>query len=259
MDFTLTKYRELLSALQTTGYRLLPYNAFLRNTSEEKIAVLRHDVDTKAHALEMARQEAEMHIQATYYFRAMPCSWDESLIREIAKLGHEIGYHYESMATCKGDVDSAYSDFCHHLDELRKIAPVETICMHGSPYSPHNNLDLWKKYDYKSLDVLGEPYLDTDFTRVFYLTDTGRCWNGGRYSVRDKINSQQQQWTHKGLRFHHTSDIIKALQCQALPSQLLFTVHPQRWTNSYFGWLHQLVWQSTKNQVKRIIVTTTSR
>ncbi len=57
--------------------------------------------------------------------------------------------------------------------------PVSTVCMHGSPLSRVSNLDLWKKYDYRGLGIIAEPYLDIDFDEVFYLTDTGRRWDGG--------------------------------------------------------------------------------
>ena len=96
-----------------------------------------------------ARIEAELGWKAVYYFRAVPESWDESVIREIHALGHEIGYHYECMTTCNGNVDAAWHDFLNNLQRLRAIAPVSKICMHGSPRSKWDSRDMWKKYDYK--------------------------------------------------------------------------------------------------------------
>ena len=59
---------------------------------------MRHDVDKlPGNALKMARLEHEMGVKATYYFRAVPVSWDEGIIREIAGMGHEVGYHYENL------------------------------------------------------------------------------------------------------------------------------------------------------------------
>jgi hypothetical protein len=34
--------------------------------------------------------------------------------------------------------------------------------------------------------IIGEPYFDVDFSKMLYLTDTGRRWDGGIVSVRDK-------------------------------------------------------------------------
>ncbi|MCX6266812.1 MAG: hypothetical protein NTW16_05570 [Bacteroidetes bacterium] len=43
-------------------------------------------------------------IRGSYYFRVVPESYDETIIREIALLGHEIGYHYEDLTLAGGDV-----------------------------------------------------------------------------------------------------------------------------------------------------------
>lgn len=59
--------------------------------------------------------------------------------------------------------------------------------MHGSPRSPYDNKEVWKKYDYRELGILAEPYFDIDFSKVLYLTDTGRRWDGERVSIRDKV------------------------------------------------------------------------
>jgi len=96
----------------------------------------------------------------------------------------------------------------------------------AAPPSAYNNKDLWKKYDYKTLGIIGESYFDIDFNEVFYLTDTGRMWDGWRYSVRDKL-PQQEKWITEGLMFHSTSDIIKAIYDNRLPYKIMVTFHPQ--------------------------------
>ena len=240
MDFTLSKYLALLDALKTYGFRQL---------------TLRHDVDLlPQNSLRTARMEAEAGIKGIYYFRAVPQSWDENIIRGIAALGHEIGYHYESLTTCNGDVDKAYEDFCRNLEALRQLAPVRSICMHGSPRSPWDSKDIWKKYDYHALGIESEPYLDTDFSMVFYLTDTGRRWDGYKVSVRDKIPQYQEIWTAQGLTYHGTDDILKAINTQVFPRDVMFTVHPQRWNPFGPAWCKELVMQNAKNLVKRILV-----
>ena len=32
-------------------------------------------------------------------------------------------------------------------------------------------------HDYRDLGIIGEPNFDVDYTKVFYITDTGRKWN----------------------------------------------------------------------------------
>lgn len=240
MDFTLEKYRELLTALK--GYGDI---------------TLRHDVDLKPqNSLATARLENELGWQAVYYFRAVPESWDENIILQIKALGHEIGYHYESLTTCNGDIDAAWEDFKTNLSRLSALIgePVTKICMHGSPKSPWDSKDLWKKYDYRSLGIEFEPYLDTDYSHSFYLTDTGRRWDGFKVSVRDRIPRFQEEWTRQGLVFHSTDEIISAAARGILPKRVMITTHPQRWNNSIKPWLSELCIQNLKNMVKRVLI-----
>ena len=235
MDFTIAKYKDLLRAL---GGREV---------------TLRHDVDKRpGNSLRTARIEAEMGLKGIYYFRVS--TMERETIREIASLGHEIGYHFESLATCGGDVDAAYGDFKRNLEKLREIAPVRSICMHGSPRSPFDSRDIWRKYDYRTLGIETEPYLDTDFSKVFYLTDTGRRWDGYKVSVRDKVPEYQDKWTSEGLVFHSTDDVIGGLESGRIPQRLMLTVHPQRWNPFGALWLEELTLQKAKNLVKRLIL-----
>lgn len=240
MDFTLDKYASLLDAIKAYDFHSL---------------TLRHDVDLlPQNSLRTAKMERDNELFGIYYFRAVPESWNEQIIHEIAALGHEIGYHYESMATCAGDVDKAFEDFCKNLEALRKIVPVRSICMHGSPRSPYDSKDIWKKYDYHALGIKNEPYLDTDFSKTFYLTDTGRRWDGYKVSVRDKIPQYQDEWAAMGLIFHSTDDVIDGLHKGIIPKDLMVTVHPQRWNPFGIDWCKELTMQNVKNIVKRIII-----
>lgn len=86
------------------------------------------------------------------------------------------------------------------------------------------------------------------------MTDTGRRWDGYKVSVRDKIEDYQEIWNAKGWSFHSTDDILRALQENRLPDQLMITTNPQRWTNSRIEWLKELVLQNSVNIVKRVVV-----
>ena len=198
----------------------------------DRMVILRHDVDLlPQNSLAFAKIQHELGIKASYYFRIVPESYNEKIIAEIADLGHEIGYHYEDLTLTNGDIDKAYDSFCRNLEKLRKRYPVKTICMHGSPRSKWDSKDLWKHYNYRDYGIIGESYFDVNFDEVFYLTDTGRRWDGWKVSMRDKV-PQQEQWQEQGLVFHSTRDIIHAAKKGKLPHKIMFTFHPQRWTNS---------------------------
>ena len=125
--------------------------------------------------------------------------------------------------------------------------------MHGSPRSRYDSKDIWKKFDYSKLGIIGEPYFDVNFDEVFYLTDTGRRWDGWKVSVRDKV-PQQEKWVKQGLVFKTTDDIIHAANESRLPDKIMMTFHPQRWTNAPLPWVKELVMQRLKNVAKGILV-----
>lgn len=249
MDFTVSQYKLLLQSLIRQNYQFQTFRDFLSNPLPKSI-VLRHDVDLLPYnSLAFARIQAEQGIKGVYYFRAVPESWDVAVIKQIAELGHEIGYHYECLTTCKGDMPKAIADFEQNLAALRKLAPVSTICMHGSPMSRYDSKDLWKHTDYRKYGITGEPYFDVDFSKVFYLTDTGRRWDGDKVSVRDKVQASGYD-----LSFHSTSEIIRFADSGKLPDQIMFTFHPQRWNDRKLLWMKEWLLQSLKNQVKLLIV-----
>ncbi len=258
MDFTFKKYAQLIDAFIEAGYVFLTFESYClrkKEFQEKKIVIFRHDVDLKAeNSLQVAKLEAEKNVSSTYYFRVVSQSNKPAIIKEIVCLGHEVGYHYEDFAISQGDVQKAKSLFLENLNYFRQFYPIKTICMHGSPRSRFDNKDLWKILDYHDYKIIGEPYYDVDFNEVFYLTDTGRCWDGFLTSVRDKV-TQQDDWSKKGLVYHSTDDIISALKTGNFPQKLLITTHPQRWTNNFLLWTKELLFQNLKNLIKRRIVS----
>ena len=298
-DFTIDTYRLLLETLLSNDYSFVPFVEYLK-TPAPGCVILRHDVDDrKLNSLQTARLENELGISGTYYFRMVPESFDEDVIKQIYELGHEVGYHYEdvSMNAVRGTryavrgrkaqgegrraqgkkevqdllVTDAIKSFQKNLETLRRIVPIETICMHGSPLSRWDNRLLWQYYDYHDFGIKGEPYFDLDFNDVLYLTDTGRRWDGDAVSVRDKVKRRLSDEETDGRsdderltphasrltpfsRFHSTFDIIRAAQTNALPDNIMLTIHPQRWTNMPLPWIRELVWQNIKNAGKWVVV-----
>jgi hypothetical protein len=309
MDFTVKIYRQLIDQLIDSGYTFQTFSEFLESP-EEKVIMLRHDVDDKKlNSLHFAEIQHAAGVKGSYYFRMVPQSFDEDVIRKIAGLGHEIGYHYEDMdlVSSKFGVersklkeedlyDKALLSFKENLQRLRKLYPVKTICMHGSPRSQFDNKAVWKKYNYRDFEIIGEPYFDIDFSKIFYITDTGRRWDGDKVSVRDKVDRTKFQVQHtksydsgrqpatssqhpvtsdqhpvtsdqhpvtsdqhpatsnRDLRFHSSNDLIKAAKNNNLPDKIMFTFHPQRWTDKLVPWLKELIFQNIKNQIKRYYI-----
>lgn len=266
MDFTFKTYSKLLNAMLVRGFSFCTLNNYVSHQQESsaiKTAILRHDVEEKYwHALRFARIQHEMGIQGSYYFRILPNPYNERVIREIAELGHEVGYHYDDLSECKGDYEKAIRRFLDNLEFLRGIAPVTTITMEGAPLSKYDNRHLWSRdkaevnpsqSHYSQFGIIAEPYLDLDFSQILYLTDTGRRWDGWQVSLRDKI-PQQEKWIKQGLVFRSTNDIIRAVNEERMPNKIMMTFHPQRWNNKPLLWLEEYFWQNIKNQGKRMLV-----
>lgn len=249
MDFTLKTYEKLLEALKENGYSFFTFEEYCEGNTRGKFVILRHDVDLRVgHSVATAKVEASLGLKASYYFRVVPQSNQPDKIKAIASIGHEIGYHYEDLSLLKGNTSLAIDHFARKLTHFRKFYPVKTICMHGSPTSKYDNRTIWKHYNYRDFGIIGEPYFDVDFNQVFYLTDTGRCWDGEKFSVRDKVNSAFKQ------TYHSTAEIINAAKAGSLPDKIMITTHPQRWTNNIVEWLLEFVLQNVKNLIKQLII-----
>ena len=261
MDFTLSSYRILIETLLSQGFNFSTFSDFLIKNIiviQKKTIILRHDVEQLyENALQFAIIQNQLGIVGTYFFRILQKHFKKDIVKQIADLGHEIGYHYDDLTECNGDYDKAILRFEKNLNILREIAPVQTICMDGSPLSLYDNKDLWNHYDYRDYGVIGEPYYDIDFNEVFYLTDTGRRWDGWKTSVRDKV-PQQEKWNKEGLVFHSTNDIINAANQGTLPDKIMMTFHPQRWHDSSLPWIKELILQNAKNVVKSMLVKSRS-
>jgi hypothetical protein len=335
LDFTLTTYKRLLNTLSFQGFSFSTIEGFISG-QPGKVITLRHDVDASPeNSIQFAKIEAEKEIRGTYYFRMVPQSYDETIIKEINSLGHEIGYHYEDFSLAvkrqKTKVEAkrrprakrgvkrqkyknnefsdlqdrktagpqdkrhieielaliALESFKENLAKLRELVPVKTICMHGSPMSKWDNRLLWKYYDFHDFGITGEPYFDVDFNSVLYLTDTGRRWDGGSVSIRDKASGVGRQvsgenhfkgWKVKPVKyrqeardpapstlptvpfpgFHSTSGIIRAANEGRLPDMIMMTFHPQRWTDKPLPWVKELVWQNVKNAGKYFLLKVNS-
>jgi hypothetical protein len=251
-DFTCLAFKQLLIALKKEGYQFFTFEEYLTQKPKEKTVILRHDVDALAkNSLQTAQIEKGLEIKGVYYFRIVKQSNQPEIIKAIAALGHEVGYHYEDLTTSWGNEEKAITRFKKNLEYFRQYYPVKTICMHGSPLSKWDNKDIWKKHNYKEYGIIGEPYYDIDFSQFCYLTDTGRSWNGGQFSVRDKVVSPHN------FNYEKTTCIIANID--KLPNQIMITVHPQRWNDDTFLWTKELIFQNIKNVIKRVITSFSSK
>lgn len=247
-EFTLSAYKNILESFREVGYTFTNFENFLINPGQ-KTVILRHDVDRfPIQTLKMARMEAELGISATYYFRIIPAVYKPEIIKEVVSIGHEIGYHYEDLSLCKGDVDKSIKHFENNLERLRNFYLVKTICMHGSPLSKWDNKTIWKHYDYRQFGILADTSFDIDYNKVFYISDNGRAWNRTSVSVRDKVDS------HFNIPIKNSDHLIELVKNNQLPAAVMINAHPDTFFD--FGFKYLLNWGfiEAKNIAKWVIV-----
>jgi hypothetical protein len=249
-DFTLEAYSAYLSAIKANYKHILRFDEyFLLNQKPESFCIIRHDIDRKPYnALQMANLEHDLGVKATYYFRTKPHTFKPEIICKIEKLGHEIGYHYESLSDTNGDIQLALENFRVNLRKLRKIVQIRTIAMHGRPFKKFDNRDLWRTQNnhvllFKQFGILGEVYLDINYSDIAYLSDTGRNWENNRSNIRDKVASSVNLNVRSGY------ELLQCLQ-QQYPQRIIFQIHPERWTDNLLFWIFQLFLDTTSNSIK---------
>jgi hypothetical protein len=253
-DFTLTTLKKLYSVVLEKDYKIRTLSEYLRSNVNHKIVILRHDVDRMVkNSLKIARLEHSLGIKSTFYFRYKKRIFYPGIIKEISSLGHEIGYHYEVVSKAHGNMEKGIELFKNELSEFRKIAEVNTICMHGSPLSRWDSRKLWETFDYRDFGIIGEPYFDIDYDQVAYFTDTGRRWNGEKVNIRDKVISGTRY------SFRTTDELIIALRDDKLPDKVMINIHPQRWHNNSVFWIKELIAQNLKNMIKRFVIRNTEK
>lgn len=252
-DFTFSAYQCYLNTLKAGGFLNLRVDEYLElYPKPQRFFIIRHDVDRRPKkALHMAQLERTMNIRATYYFRAKPHVFKPDIMKTIAEMGHEIGYHYESLCDTKGNILKALKDFEQNLAKFRLWVDVKTVAMHGRPLSPFDSRELWMHVDHKKLlseqyQILGEAYLDIDYTDIAYLTDTGRNWSLSRANRRDRVASRD-------IPEIHTSDHLLEFFRAQTASKIVFQVHPERWAESLPDYLLCSGMDYAVNLVKKVM------
>jgi len=274
IDFTFEKYCSICDAISNYGYKTLTMKEYFSlKEKPPKYILIRHDVDSEPdYALKMARLEKEMNISSTYYFRHMEGLFLPELMKSISYMGHEIGYHYEVLDKAFGNYELAINLFEKELSDFRNVCDIETIAQHGSPllgsvsatsvtgvckiltniilnkdiFTRWVNVDLWNEYDFKNYGIIGEAYLSLDFSKIVYLSDSGRSWDPTKYKFRDTINVKSN------LNIRNTDDIIRIIKLEQLDA-LCLLVHPNQWKSSFEEWLKWLFFQQIRNTGKILL------
>ena len=230
MDFTIDKYADLCEAVSGSRYSSVTLAEYLGAEIEpgnRRFLILRHDIDrTPERALDTALVEHQFGLKATYYFRFQKSTFVPALMDKINSLGHEIGYHYETIDKCKGDMESAIRLFQRELSDFRNRYEVKTVCAHGNPLTRFNNSHIWQNIKLSDFGLLGEAFLALDFTRFAYFSDSGRTWLNDKSQKMPGKDSVKTAFDH--FKPQNTDDVINLVRGGDIPNICILT-HPERW------------------------------
>lgn len=259
-DFTTQMYAYILQQALHAKYQTVSLHKWFIGVNYPQTIILRHDVDRYPHrALALARIENEYGCSSTYYFRYKQNVFLPEIVKAIASLGHEIGYHYEILADAGGDIDNAKKLFNSNLKKMRTVAPITTAAMHGRPLSPYKEIDFWSHASLTDYNLTGEAYLSFRSSSIPYLNDTGRSWMDGVHNLRDKmlVESSEASTYHYSMperlaRIQTTEQLAAEIKAGIHPV-LYLSFHPERWTEGHVAHSLSAFQDCVFNVIKRIL------
>ncbi|NMC45015.1 MAG: hypothetical protein GYA46_13935 [candidate division Zixibacteria bacterium] len=276
MLFTYESYRRLLETIGRSGYAIYGIEDILAARAAGTIpdgtyVAIRHDVDYfPDRAKAIAEIEAERRISTTYYIRRRFFDTDIDMVRTIAGLGHQVGYHYEEVDTHQKAPNlqvgrDALGFFIGSLLDIDRLGfHIRSICAHGNPMTDVDNRQVVHLLrDPEVLDHLAFTY-DRDEIRTkiierligdasiditgrdfdLYIPDTGRF--NPRFNLKDRIDD----CAIAGLR--SLDDLDRLLQDGA-HRRIYMNMHPDRWSGDPVTWLFDWSLDTVKNLLKAVL------
>lgn len=202
VEFVHDWYRSFLERLQSRKHRFRTFE----DAPAAGDVFLRHDVDLSLDAaVRMARIEAELGIQSTYFVLLSSPLYNvfeggqRSRVREIAELGHEIGLHFSThgywSADDSPDAEAIETRVAEERAVLETVAPevTEAISFHIPPS--------WVLG--RSFDGFPSAYAPAYFEEIDYVADSGQRWRDEPPAIGD---GAVQILTHPGLWAETDSD-----------------------------------------------------
>ena len=170
---------------------------------ERRIILMRHDIDFSVHrAYKLAKIENSMGIKSTYFLHMNSCFYNlfekdiYNLVREILKLGHQVGLHYDCDFRNNALINQ--SEFEKELKKNRKILSnlFEEEILSFSFHNPTE--DILKKFNELKYDGMINAYGKEIVTRFKYCSDSNGYWRYQRLEefLEQNIDEKIQILTH---------------------------------------------------------------
>jgi hypothetical protein len=93
--------------------------------------------------------------------------------------------------------------------------------------------------------IKGEIYLDIDYKKIAYISDTGRNWSSDVSNVRDSVLSDIK------IKLENQKELIDYLHNPH--PRLVFLTHPERWNDDFMGYSAQFLKDKIINFMKKFL------
>ena len=231
--FIYANWEKVCKALEGKTIRA---DEILDNKLSQNWIVIKHDVETNvAKALILAKIEAKYNIASTYYVQADLLDENYKILQEIAKLGHEVTYHYDVLDACDGDMEKSIKSFTDYKNQFESFGfKIKTVCPHGNPIKIRNgwssNKDFFRNEEVNRLfphilDIVIhlKNQLDNPYT---YVSDAGYSFQEiGNIDSNDKDENKDRKIEE---------DLIVFLKRKKF---LILSTHPHRWESNAFKFI----------------------
>ena len=203
-SFKYDYYAYLLDQLIDLGSSFHTFNNF-PGFDDGRITLLRHDVDKSvAKALAIARIEAQKGIASTFFFRVHSNFYNPfghlcyGQIREIIKLGHEIGLHSEFWDTARINHESGTQIFKKEKVVLETITDqeIKSFSLHRTTGSS-DLADMQEMAEFIAVEhAMNFASADRFQTNWKYISDSSGYWREGDPIISIKKNKNLHILTH---------------------------------------------------------------
>ena len=207
LPLKLLEYFQILKKAQNNGYKIISvqqWNEGPAIADTSKVLIMRHDVDFDILiARAFSYIEHQVGVNSTYYFRWSTA--DENTIRYVKSQGHEVGLHYETLATyCKEhfiydkkEITGKVIEECKHrlIEEIvqfeKQFGDIYSISSHGEDLNislkvPNFILVQGQNLDELNVKICGSLFERQPQSLQIFVADSGGKWKP--ISVQEAIN-----------------------------------------------------------------------
>lgn len=292
-DFTFFSYEHLLDAITKVNTGVHQISTYCSDT---KGVMIRHDVDRRPQkALIMGKIEATRGIGATYYFRDVPESFSPPIMDELTSMGHEMGFHYESLSLAAKELgysrsllriidkqlrphlimrlshqnDPREHDLMSVFDDTTKKSVLRLFNL-GIKLFDASIKKFRSSWDIRSAVMHGRPEVPID-NRLLWLLFDYREHGVNLEPYFDIDYTKFVYITDAGRAWGDTNanqrDKVQGIKAEIRSIEdiidllgsgdqsLVLNIHPEHWTNDPLEWQKIKYVRTMKNHVKKILLS----